>query len=180
MSLDAATIVHQGNVVGGVMPDISSALGYKEHIGGECINPNGYTVGSYFVGADDGYFYCVTANIAAGDTITVGTNCIQTDVAAEIKKDKADIAQLKTDVASNIITRDVNIGSSFAAGWGYKTTTLPAITGYTPISATIIGNGQYGSLHGVPMWHGSTLVLQFYSTATVTTTVKIRIIYKKN
>lgn len=93
MSLSPATIVHQGNAVGGVMPDISSALGYKEHIDSACINPNGYTAGSYFVGADDGYFYCVTANIAAGDTITIGTNCVQTDVAAEIKK--LQIKQLK-------------------------------------------------------------------------------------
>lgn len=114
MSLVPGTLVHQGNVVGGVMPDISSALGYKEHIDSACINPNGYTAGSYFVGADDGYFYCVTANIAAGDTITIGTNCVQTDVGAEIKSIKSDLTE-KTQITEVIINATAGTwGSQFA------------------------------------------------------------------
>lgn len=67
-----------------------NAIGYEETVGTACKNPNGYTVGSYFKGIE-GNFYKVTAAISSGDTITVGTNCGQTDIATELSELNADM-----------------------------------------------------------------------------------------
>lgn len=72
---DKGTIIGSGNS--------GNAIGFEETIGTACKNPNGYTVGSYFKGID-GNFYKVTAAISSGDIITVGTNCVQTDIATQL------------------------------------------------------------------------------------------------
>ena len=86
MSIQNATLIKKGLAFGGTIPDYSSAIGYKESIGSTCRNPSGYTVGSFFVGSNDGYFYKVTSAIAYGDTLIVGVsgNCEQTTVAYEL------------------------------------------------------------------------------------------------
>lgn len=78
-----AVLIHQGNAVGGSIPDISTALGNIETIGSACVNPDGYTAGSYFVGSN-GLFYVATSNISQGAIITVGSNCEQTSVSASL------------------------------------------------------------------------------------------------
>ena len=57
--------------------------GTIEHVGGTATQA--YTSGSYFVG-DDGYYYETTANIAAGETITLNSNCKRTTIAEALKK----------------------------------------------------------------------------------------------
>ena len=71
--------------IGAISSSSGNAIGYEETVGTACKNPNGYTVGSYFKGSD-GNFYEVTAAISSGDTITVGTNCEQTDIATELSE----------------------------------------------------------------------------------------------
>ena len=118
MSIQNATLIKKGLAFGGTIPDYSSAIGYKESIGSTCRNPSGYTVGSFFVGSNDGYFYKVTSAIAYGDTLTVGTNCEQTSVAYELANgsstnvsyDNTSSGMTATDVQDAIDELSANIG----------------------------------------------------------------------
>jgi hypothetical protein len=91
MALQQACYVENGKTVGGVIPDASSAIGYKENVGGTCVNPNGYTAGSYFMASNNGYMYKALTNIARGDAFRIGTNCEQTNVSSELNSINADL-----------------------------------------------------------------------------------------
>ena len=86
MAITQACYVENGKAVGGVTPDAASAIGYKENVGGTCVNPNGYTAGSFFMASNNGYMYKALANIAYGDAFQIGTNCEQTNVSSELSK----------------------------------------------------------------------------------------------
>jgi hypothetical protein len=95
MALQQACYVENGKTVGGVIPDASSAIGYKENVGGTCVNPNGYTAGSYFMASNNGYMYKALTNIARGDAFRIGTNCEQTNVSSELNSINADLSSLE-------------------------------------------------------------------------------------
>lgn len=63
-------------------PIVSKGMGTQESLGEA--STQAYDVGSFFVG-NDGYMYKVTATIALGETITVDTNCTQTDIASAME-----------------------------------------------------------------------------------------------
>lgn len=64
------------------VPIVSKGMGTQEVLGSAA--SKAYSVGNYFVG-NDGYYYLVSQNIASGGTITVGTNCTKTDLAAVVE-----------------------------------------------------------------------------------------------
>lgn len=114
------------SVDGTVLRD-KTLTGFEETVGKACTNPNGYTVGSYFKGKD-GNFYEVTAAISSGATITVGTNCKQTDIATEL-------SELNADIAGLITTENITV--TFTSGRSSRVTSL---ADKVLISAELLGN----------------------------------------
>lgn len=98
MALQQACYVENGKAVGGVVPDASSAIGYKENVGGTCANPNGYTAGSYFMASNNGYMYEALTNIAHGAAFQIGTNCKQTNVSTELNEINQHLTELESEV----------------------------------------------------------------------------------
>lgn len=148
MSIQNATLIKKGLAFGGTIPDYSSAIGYKESIGDTCKNPSGYTVGSFFVGSNDGYFYKVTSAIAYGDTLTVGTNCEQTSVAYELNELNAEIVDqtAETDITISVCTSGLQISVNQGFYVGVQLPFIMKNTNYEWKSSnlTLAGYGAVG------------------------------------
>lgn len=81
--------------------DVLTALAvngeYIEEIGEACENPAGYTQGSIFLARNDVvmHLYKATANITAGQAMTIGTNCELSSLDAMFKKSGQDLDSVK-------------------------------------------------------------------------------------
>lgn len=138
MALQSGAIIDQGVVIGGVNPDLSSAIGYQETVGESCQNPNGYTQGSCFVNTVDGFLYEATTAIAYGATLTSGTNCSKTDVCTKLN-------ELNADKANEIITDTVTASAESVSANTSKVFQIACTkAGYTPIGiSTYTITGTY-------------------------------------
>ena len=91
--------------------DVLTALAvngeYIEEIGEACENPAGYTQGSIFLARNDVvmHLYKATANITAGQAMTIGTNCELSSLDAMFKKSGQDLDSVKQALSDEVSAR---------------------------------------------------------------------------
>lgn len=96
--------------------DVLTALAvngeYIEEIGEACENPAGYTQGSIFLARNDVvmHLYKATANITAGQAMTIGINCELSSLDAMFKKSGQDLDSVK-QALSNEVTARATLGA---------------------------------------------------------------------
>jgi hypothetical protein len=155
MALQQACYVENGKTVGGVIPDASSAIGYKENVGGTCVNPNGYTAGSYFMASNNGYMYKALTNIARGDAFRIGTNCEQTNVSSELNSINAELTdKISYPDLDNLLETSTSVPytvqhNGWFIGWFGNN------TGTIRVNGKIVGGAV-----GEPGYYGSTANVQ--------------------
>ena len=133
-------------------PIVSKGMGTQEQLNDQ--SSKEYKVGKHFVG-NDGYIYLVTQAIQLGDIITVNTNCVKTDLVAEIEKMKTWIGTCTTTATTQAkvatvdsgftLTKGVRIGIKFTYTNTYSSTTSAPIT--LNVNGTGAKNIWYNNTH---------------------------------
>ena len=78
-----------------------------------------YAIGDYFV--LNGYFYRATSAISVGDTITPGTNCVATNIAAELVARQVEITNTTPTNLTGLLKGNGSTVGVATAGTDYAT-----------------------------------------------------------